>query len=511
MAAKRLLLTILDGWGIGPNPANSAIENGNTPFMDSLLKKYPNATLKTHGLNVGLPDGQMGNSEVGHTNIGAGRIVYQDLVKINLDIENDVLQKKDAIKEGIEYAKKNNASIHLMGLVSDGGVHSHIDHLVALCEIFDNAGVESTYVHAFTDGRDTDPKSARIYLADFLDRTKKLEKVQLASLVGRYYAMDRDKRWDRVKKAYDLLVHGIGQESTNIIESLEEYYSKDVTDEFIEPTVMVNNEKEAIGKIREGDVVLFFNFRSDRPRELSTVLSQQDMPEEGMEKLNLHFITMTPYDDAFENVHIIYTKENLENTLGEILASAGKTQLRIAETEKYAHVTFFFSGGREQSFEGENRILVPSPKVATYDLKPEMSAIEVTDAALDDMSENKPDFICLNYANSDMVGHTGIFEAAIKAVETVDNCVSRLVEAAVKEDYDIIIIADHGNSDVMRNSDGSVNTAHSLSPVPIIWISDEVGSGQIRDGILADVAPTILGLMGLDQPSIMTGENLISR
>jgi 2,3-bisphosphoglycerate-independent phosphoglycerate mutase len=509
MKAKKVLLTILDGWGIGPKPEDSAIIQGNTAFMDSLMTNYPNARLLTHGLNVGLPDGQMGNSEVGHMNIGAGRVVYQDLVKINLDIQKDLLSEKNTIIDAIEYARENKAAIHLMGLVSDGGVHSHIDHLIALCKIFSGKDIKNTYIHAFTDGRDTDPRSGKSYIEHLLKEIKDLPDVKLASLVGRYYAMDRDKRWDRIKKAYDLIVNGVGEQSTNIIESLEASYSEGKTDEFIEPIVMVNKDQQAVGKLQNGDVVLFFNFRSDRPRELTTVLSQEDMPEEGMKKLDLHFLTMTPYDEDFKNIRVVYTKENLQGTLGELLSKNGKTQLRIAETEKYAHVTFFFSGGREEIFEGEKRILVPSPKVATYDLKPEMSAFKVTEKAIESIRNDAPDFICLNYANSDMVGHTGVFEAAIKAVETVDKCTEKLVAAALEKDYDIIIIADHGNSDVMRNEDGSVNTAHSLSPVPVIWVSKDQDGKNISDGKLADVAPTILYLMGIDQDEIMEGKNLI--
>jgi 2,3-bisphosphoglycerate-independent phosphoglycerate mutase len=511
MSDKKVLLAILDGWGIGPNPEFSAIEKGNTQYVHSLLKNYPNATLATHGLHVGLPNGQMGNSEVGHMNIGAGRVVYQDLVKINLDIEKGELEKKKTILDGISYAIKNNVDVHLIGLVSDGGVHSHIQHLIALCKIMDDNKVPNTFVHAFTDGRDTDPRSAKNFLQEFLDETKDKKSVQLASLVGRYYAMDRDKRWDRIKKAYDLLVNGVGTESTDIISSLKESYAKNLTDEFIDPVVMVNENKQAVGKIKDGDVVLFFNFRSDRPREISAVLSQQDMPEFNMKALNLHFITMTPYDESFKNVHIVYTKENLKNTIGEVLADHNKTQLRIAETEKYAHVTFFFSGGREETFKNENRIMIPSPKVPTYDLKPEMSAYEVTDAVTNSIETEQPDFICLNYANSDMVGHTGVFEAAMKAVETVDICVKRLVKTALDHNYEILIIADHGNSDVMKNEDGSVNTAHSLSPVPIIWVSNQNKGQSIKAGKLADVAPTVLGLMGIDKPSVMEGVDLIGQ
>lgn len=510
MSDKKVLLAILDGWGIGPNPANSAIAQGNTPFTDSLMKNYPNATLRTHGLNVGLPDGQMGNSEVGHMNIGAGRIVYQDLVKINMDIKNNELVNQKAIQDGISYAREKGVAVHLMGLVSDGGVHSHINHLEALCKIMEEAGVSSTFIHAFTDGRDTDPQSGKGFLSHLQANIKDLPHVHLASVIGRYFAMDRDKRWERIKKAYDLIVHGVGEQSQNIIHSLENSYNNGKTDEFIEPIVMVDESGQPLGKLKDGDVVIFFNFRSDRPRELTTVLSQQDMPDHGMSILNLHFITMTPYDDSFKNVEVIYAKSHLENTLGEVLEKNDKTQLRIAETEKYAHVTFFFSGGREQEFKGESRIMVPSPKVATYDLKPEMSAPEVTEKAIAEIEKNQPAFVCLNYANSDMVGHTGVFEAAVKAVETVDSCLEKLSTAALKLDYDIIVIADHGNSDVMRNADGSVNTAHSLSPVPIIWISNDKTDKKISDGILADVSPTILDLMGIEKPEIMEGKSLIN-
>ena len=509
MANKKVLLTILDGWGIGPVPADSAIAQGKTPFVDGLIAQYPNATLLTHGLNVGLPDGQMGNSEVGHMNIGAGRVVYQDLVRINLDIEQNKLATKETIKEGIRYAIENQVSVHLMGLVSDGGVHSHQNHLVALAKIISEAGVSNTYIHAFTDGRDTDPRSGKQFIQYVLDQTVHLPNVRLASLIGRYYAMDRDKRWDRIRKAYDLIVHGKGEPSTDILASLQASYEAGKTDEFIEPIVMHDELGQPVGRLKNGDVVVFFNFRSDRPRELTQVLSQSDMPEFGMQKLDLHFITMTPYDDSFRHVQVVYKKDHLEQTLGEVISAHGKKQLRIAETEKYAHVTFFFSGGREDTFPGEKRTLVPSPKVATYDLKPEMSAFEVTEAAVGVIESEEPDFICLNYANSDMVGHTGVFEAALKAVEAVDTCVRTLVHTALEHDYDLIIIADHGNSDVMRNADGSVNTAHSLSPVPVIWVSKNTGNRKIENGILADVAPTILHLMGIEKPEAMEGKCLI--
>lgn len=510
MNNKKILLAILDGWGIGPVPSNSAIANAKTPYMDSLMAAFPNATLNTFGLHVGLPDGQMGNSEVGHMNIGAGRIVYQDLVKINLDIENRELEKKAAIVEGIRYAIKNNKPIHLLGLVSDGGVHSHIEHLKALCTIFSEAGVPGVNIHAFTDGRDTDPESGIGFIHDLQNHISSLKNVRLASLVGRYYAMDRDKRWERVKKAWDLMVKGTGLKSRDILESMQLSYNNGVTDEFIEPIVMVDQHGKPVGNIEPEDVVFSYNFRSDRPREITTVLTQKDMPEHGMHTLPLHYITMTPYDESYHNIHIVYAKDNLNQTLGELLADAGKTQLRIAETEKYPHVTFFFNGGREETFQNEKRIMIPSPKVATYDLKPEMSAPEVADAAIEEMKLSAPDFICLNFANSDMVGHTGVFEAAIRAAETVDTCMSRLVEQARSQDYDVIIIADHGNSDVMRNPDGSVNTAHSLSPVPVIWVGQKTLGFKISDGKLADVAPTILYLMDIPQPDIMTGKNLIS-
>ncbi len=510
MNNKKILLTILDGWGIGPVPSNSAIANAKTPFMDSLLAQYPNATLNTFGLHVGLPDGQMGNSEVGHMNIGAGRIVYQDLVKINLDIEHDELRNKPAIAEGIDYAKNNNKPIHLLGLVSDGGVHSHIEHLKALCTIFSEAGVPGVYIHAFTDGRDTDPESGIGFIRNVQNHISTLKNVRLASLVGRYYAMDRDKRWERVKKAWDLLVRGIGHQSYDIQQSMQQSYDKGITDEFIEPIVMVDPDQKPVARIEAHDVVFFYNFRSDRPREVTTVLTQQDMPDFDMHTLPLHYITMTPYDESYQNIHIVYDKDNLDQTLGELLAGAGKSQLRIAETEKYPHVTFFFNGGREQTFPNEKRIMIPSPKVATYDLKPEMSAPEVADAAIEEMKNSAPDFICLNFANSDMVGHTGVFEAAITAAETVDISLKRLLEQAAQQDYDVIIIADHGNSDVMRNPDGSVNTAHSLSPVPVIWVGANTRGFKVSEGKLADVAPTILYLMEIPQPEIMTGKNLIS-
>lgn len=511
MNNKKILLTILDGWGIGPVPSDSAIANAKTPYVDKLLAQYPNATLNTFGLHVGLPEGQMGNSEVGHMNIGAGRIVYQDLVKINLDIENKQLEKKVAIIQGIQYAKEHGKSIHLLGLVSDGGVHSHIEHLKALCTILSEAGVPAVHIHAFTDGRDTDPESGVGFIRDLQQHNAALPNVHLASLIGRYYAMDRDKRWERVKKAYDLLVHGAGQKSRDIIDSMLQSYDLGVTDEFIEPIVMVDEHENPVGKIESGDVVLFYNFRSDRPREVTTVLTQKDMPEFGMHTLPLHYITMTPYDESYKNVHIIYAKDNLNQTLGELLADAGKTQLRIAETEKYPHVTFFFNGGREDTFQNEKRIMIPSPKVATYDLKPEMSAPEVADAAIAEMKLSAPDFICLNFANSDMVGHTGDFSAAIKAAETVDLCLNRLIEQAKSQHYDVLIIADHGNSDVMRNPDGSPNTAHSLSPVPVIWVGEQTNGYRISPGKLADIAPTILYLMDIPQPKIMTGLNLISK
>lgn len=496
---------ILDGWGVAPDQKVSAVDQAQTPFVDSLYTKYPHSTLLTHGGNVGLPEGQMGNSEVGHMNLGAGRIVYQDLAKINLAIKNDTLKDEIVLKEAFAYAKAYKKPIHLLGLVSDGGVHSHIDHLKGLLLAAEEAGVPQTYIHAFTDGRDVDPKSGKGFLED-VDAFAKAHSAQLATVIGRYYAMDRDSRWDRVQKAYDLLVKGSGTLSEDIGKSMQASYEADITDEFIDPLVMAENGKP-IATIAEGDVVIFFNFRTDRGRELTQMLSQRDFPEQGTKKLNLHYVTLTNYDNTFEEVNVVYDKDNLVDTLGETLAKAGKTQIRIAETEKYPHVTFFFNGGQEIPFEGESRLLCPSPKVATYDLQPEMSAYDIRDKIIPEIEKGEVDFICLNFANPDMVGHTGDMKAAIKACEVVDSCTESIVTAALEHEYTIIIIADHGNAETMINPDGSPNTAHTTNPVPIILVDPDIK--EIRNGILADVAPTILDLLGVEQPAVMDRKSLI--
>lgn len=504
---KKTILMILDGWGKSPDPKVSAIDQANTPFIDSLYIKYPNASLRTDGLNVGLPEGQMGNSEVGHMNLGAGRIVFQDLVKINLAVENKTLHSQQALTEAFDYAKANHKNVHFLGLLSDGGVHSHINHLKGLIEAAEEFGITNSYIHAFTDGRDVDPKSGIGFIENILKFIEN-KNTLLASVVGRYYAMDRDKRWERVKLAYDLLVNGLGEHSQNILHSIQNSYDNDITDEFIKPIVVTDQELKPIATISEGDVVIFFNFRTDRGRELTEVLSQFDLPEYGMHKLPLHYVTMTNYDDTYQNVHVIYDKDNLNNTLGEVLQNNGKTQIRIAETEKYPHVTFFFSGGREDVFEGEKRILCPSPKVATYDLKPEMSAFDLKDALIPELKTQSADFVCLNFANGDMVGHTGVMEAAIKACEAVDQCVKEVIEVALEQNYTTIVIADHGNCETMINPDGSPNTAHTTNPVPIILVSNDTRFG-IKDGVLADVAPTILDLMQVEKPEVMTGKSLL--
>lgn len=503
---KKVILMILDGWGKSPDPKVSAIDNANTPFIDSLYTKFPNAQLRTDGLNVGLPDGQMGNSEVGHMNLGAGRIVYQDLAKINLAVQNKTMQNEKTLMDAIEYAKANNKPIHFLGLVSDGGVHSHTSHLRGLIEVAQENGVKNMFVHGFTDGRDVDPKSGLKYISDlnlFLDNTN----AKLASVIGRYYAMDRDKRWERVKLAYDLVVNGEGKKTKNIEESILESYNKNITDEFIEPIVLTNDNNEPLSTIKEGDVVIFFNFRTDRGRELTEALSQKDFHEQNMHKLNLYYVTMTNYDETFQNVHVIYDKENITETLGEVLEKAGKKQIRIAETEKYPHVTFFFSGGREEPFNGEMRILKNSPKVATYDLKPEMSAYELKDALIPELQKEEVDFVCLNFANGDMVGHTGVMEAAIKACEAVDVCVKEVIETALAHNFTTLLIADHGNCETMINPDGSPNTAHTTNPVPLILIDKDLK--EIHNGVLGDIAPTILELMGIQQPEVMTCKSLL--
>lgn len=503
---KKVILMILDGWGKSPDPKISAVDQAKTPFIDSLYLQYPNAQLRTDGLNVGLPEGQMGNSEVGHMNLGAGRIVYQDLAKINLAVQNKTLAQEKVLLEAFDYAKQHNKNIHLLGLVSDGGVHSHIQHLFGILDAAKDHNIENIFVHAFTDGRDVDPKSGAGHI-DALVKHMNDTTGKLASVIGRYYAMDRDKRWERVKKTYDLLVKGIGMPSKNAVLSLSDSYLNEVTDEFIEPIIMVNETNEPVATIQEDDVVLFFNFRTDRGRELTEVLSQKDYPEFGMQKLPLYFVTLTNYDDQFQNIHVIYDKDNITETLGEVLEKAGKKQIRIAETEKYPHVTFFFSGGREEPFQGEQRILCPSPKVATYDLKPEMSAYDLKDALVTELNKQDVDFVCLNFANGDMVGHTGSMSAAIKACETVDICTKSVVEAAVKNNYTVLILADHGNCETMFNPDGSPNTAHTTNPVPLILIDEDIKT--IKDGVLSDIAPTILELMGIPQPKAMTRHSLL--
>ncbi|MGB1216381.1 MAG: 2,3-bisphosphoglycerate-independent phosphoglycerate mutase, partial [Saprospiraceae bacterium] len=502
---KKCLLAILDGWGHGTNPEVSAIAKAKTPFMDSLYKKYPNSELVTFGEQVGLPRGQMGNSEVGHLNIGAGRIVYQELLRINNAIEDGSFFENKTLLDALAYAKENNKPVHLLGLVSDGGVHSHINHLKALCDLAEKQGIEKTYIHAFMDGRDTSPHGGKDYLKDVLQHIEGTN-TSLASVIGRYYAMDRDKRWERVKLAFDLLVFGKGKTSTDILTTIRESYDNGKTDEFLE-AISVKGKDGKTTEIEEGDVVIFYNFRTDRPRQLTQVLTQEDMLEMGMKALDLKFVTMTRYHEDFKGIDIVFQKENLAETLGETLAKAGKTQVRIAETEKYPHVTFFFNGGREEPFQGESRIMAASPKVATYDLQPEMSALEITDKICNSIENDSPDFICLNYANTDMVGHTGVFDAAIKAAETVDSCVERLIKTAQEKDYECIIIADHGNSDFMINADGSPHTAHTTNLVPCIHIHNRKEKTSLKNGKLADVAPTILKIMNVEQPKGMTGES----
>ena len=497
---------ILDGWGLSPDPKVSAVDNANTPFIDALYTKYPNATLRTDGLNVGLPEGQMGNSEVGHMNLGAGRIVYQDLAKINLAVANHTLSKEAVLVDAFNYAKDHNKDVHFLGLVSDGGVHSHTSHLRGLIDASQTYGLQNVYVHAFTDGRDVDPKSGKGYLQDLQNYIANTS-VKIASVVGRYYAMDRDKRWERVKKAYDLLVNAVGTPSQNVVASIDQSYANNVTDEFIDPIFAADANNKPLATIKEGDVVIFFNFRTDRGRELTEALSQKDFHEQNMHKLNLYYVTLTNYDETYQNVKVVYNKDNITETLGEVLEKAGKKQIRIAETEKYPHVTFFFSGGREVPFVGESRILRNSPKVATYDLQPEMSAYELRDALVPEINKGDVDFVCLNFANGDMVGHTGIMEAAIQACEAVDACVKDVVTAALANGYSTLLIADHGNCETMINPDGSPNTAHTTNPVPFILIDEDKIS--VKDGVLGDIAPTILKLMGVAQPAAMTQHSLV--
>lgn len=497
----------MDGWGNGAKDHSDAIFTANTPFIDSLQSDYPNSVLKTNGEDVGLPSGQMGNSEVGHLNIGAGRIVYQDLVKINLAIRDNSFHNNKVIKETMSYCKANKKKLHLIGLVSDGGVHSHIEHLKALCDIAKENELTDVFIHAFTDGRDTDPKNA-VHFIEALENHLKKSTGKIASIVGRYYAMDRDKRWERIKLAYDLLVNGIGTKYHSSIEAIKNSYSNEVTDEFIKPVVLVDEKANPIAKIETGDAVICFNFRTDRCREITIALTQEDFLEQNMHKLNLNYVTMTNYDDTYKNVSVIYSKDNLEKTLGEVLSDHNKTQIRIAETEKYPHVTFFFSGGRELPFKGETRIMVPSPKVATYDLQPEMSAMEVTEKICVELQKGEVDFVCLNFANADMVGHTGVYASVIKAVETVDQCVKKVVEAGIASGYTFLITADHGNADCMINTNGSPNTAHTTNLVPLILVNSKVT--KINNGRLSDLAPTILKIMGIEQPKEMTGINLIN-
>ena len=503
---KKVILMILDGWGITQNPEVSAIFNAKTSYIDSLYNKYPNASLRTDGEYVGLPKGQMGNSEVGHMNLGAGRIVYQNLVKINLAVKNKTLGKEKVLLDALSYAKKNNKNIHLLGLVSDGGIHSHINHLKALLDVATENNVKNVYLHAFTDGRDCDPKSGKSFINDIQQHMLKTTG-ELASITGRYYAMDRDNRWERIKIAYDALVNSEGIKSTNAVESIEESYKNNITDEFIMPIIMTDESGVPKTKIKDDDVVIYFNYRTDRGRELTEALTQNNFPKFNMKTLPLYYVTMTNYDESFKNIKVIYNTDNLVDTLGEVLAKAHKKQIRIAETEKYPHVTFFFSGGRETKFEGEKRILIPSPKVATYDLKPEMSAYEIKDAIIPELDKKEVDFVCLNFANGDMVGHTGVMSAAIKACEAVDKCVEDVVTSALKNNYTTIIIADHGNCETMINPDGTPNTAHTTNPVPIVLVDKDIK--HINDGILADIAPTILKLMGIDQPKLMTQHSLI--
>lgn len=506
METSKVLLIIMDGWGLGKVKSSDAIQNANVPFVSSLYNRFPNTTLVTCGESVGLPDGQMGNSEVGHLNIGAGRIVYQELQRINVAIREGELQKNPLLLRAIHNAKQHNKKFHLLGLVSDGGVHSHINHLKAICDTCKNEGLNDVFIHAFTDGRDTDPKSGLGFITELqLHLNNSVGKI--ATVSGRYYAMDRDKRWERVKLAYDALAKGVGEKATDAIAAVENSYANNVFDEFILPTVILDEAQQPLARIEDGDVALCFNFRTDRCREITQVLCQSDFPDFNMHKLDIDYTTITEYDKTYKNVHVMFDNDNLNNTLGEVLAANGKKQIRIAETEKYPHVSFFFSGGREIPFEGEKRIMIPSPKVATYDLQPEMSAYELTDALIPEIESSSADFVCLNYANTDMVGHTGIWSAAIKAAETVDKCVERVVTAGLNNGYTIFLTADHGNADYMVNADGTPNTAHTLNLVPL-FVIDKHWKGNLTPGKLGDIAPTILHMMGLPIPSEMTGNIL---
>lgn len=507
MENKKAILLILDGWGYGKHDKSDAVNAANTPFFDQLLKNYPNSKLEASGVAVGLPDGQMGNSEVGHMNLGAGRVVYQELGRINKAVKDNELENHSVLKSAFNYAKRENKNVHFIGLVSNGGVHSHIDHLKGLCDAAKANQVKNIFIHAFMDGRDTDPNSGLRFVMELEDHLQG-SSVTIASVIGRYFAMDRDNRWERVKLAYDLMVHGTGNPSNDISDSIQHSYEQGVSDEFIQPIVKIDNDGLPIGKIEEGDVVVCFNFRTDRGREISTVLTQQAFPEFEMKPLNLYYVTMTSYDETFKNVHVIFTKDDLNDTLGAVLEKNNKNQIRIAETEKYPHVTFFFSGGREKEFINEKRILIPSPKVTTYDLQPEMSAKQIADAICVELENGWPDFVCLNFANPDMVGHTGVFNAVVTAIETVDQCLQKVVECGIKNDYSFIILADHGNADYMINSDGSPNTAHTTNLVPCILIDKDYK--HIDDGKLGDVAPTILKLMNISSPGNMTGSILVS-
>ena len=506
MKNRKTLLMILDGWGIGDGSKADVISQVPTPNLPSYIKNYPNSRLHASGEDVGLPDGQMGNSEVGHLNIGAGRVIYQDLVKINKECKTGDIKKNKVLTDAFSYARDNNKQVHFMGLLSDGGVHSLDKHLYALCDMTMDYGLKNVFIHGFGDGRDTDPRSGIGYMRSLLDHLKK-SNGKVASFIGRFYSMDRDKRWERVKEGYDLIVSGTGSPTTNILDAMQASYDAGVTDEFMKPFVVVDNNSKPLGLVKEGDVIVFSNFRNDRAKELTIALTQKEMPEYGMHTIPLYYCTMTPYDATFKGLHIIYPKDNADNTIGEVLAAAGKHQLRIAETEKYAHVTFFFSGGREEKFNDEERIMIPSPKVATYDLQPEMSAYGVRDALVQAIETEKFDFICVNFANGDMVGHTGVYEAIEKAIITVDECAGDVIKAARKHGYDVLVIADHGNADKALNEDGSPNTAHSLNPVPSILISDDYK--KINEGILADVAPTLLKIMGIAIPEDMTGRVLV--
>ena len=508
MSQKKVILVIMDGWGLGKVASADAIQNANVPFTRSLYSKYPNTTLITCGEAVGLPDGQMGNSEVGHLNLGAGRVVYQELQRINVAVRDGSFAKNEILLNAVRFAKGNNKPLHLLGLVSNGGVHSHIHHLKAIVDVCKAEGLTDVFIHAFTDGRDCDPKSGLAFMIE-LQQHLNFSVGKIASVSGRYFAMDRDKRWERVKLAYDALVNGVGQKATDAIAAVENSYANNITDEFIKPTVILDEGQQPLATIKDADVAICFNFRTDRCREITQVLTQANFPEFDMKKLSSHYTTMTEYDHTYKNVNVIFETDNLNNTLGEILEKHGLKQIRTAETEKYPHVTFFFSGGREKPFEGEKRMMMPSPKVATYDLQPEMSAKELTDALIPEIQNKTANFICLNYANTDMVGHTGIFAAAIKAAETVDKCVERVVTAGLENGYTIFLTADHGNSDYMINEDGSPNTAHTLYPVPF-FIIDNNWKGTIKAGKLGDIAPTILTMMGIEIPKEMSGDILIS-